>query len=113
MNRRRFCLQCRNRPDRAKDEGEAMKSKIIIALLALIVLFQATVIYNDRQVIRKMAQEHVDQQVRERIEGYDRCVAPLDEAHFTNHSDQVIWLKARQGCCDFWFQGGSGETSKP
>jgi hypothetical protein len=96
-----------------KDEGEAMKSKIVTAVLALIVLFQFAVIYSDKQIIRKMAQDHVDQQVRERIEGYDRCVAPLDEAHFTNHSDQAIWLKARQGCRDFWFQSGGAETRKP
>jgi hypothetical protein len=65
MNRGRFCLQCRNRPDRAKDEGEAMKSKIVTAVLALIVLFQFAVIYSDKQIIRKIAQDHVDQQVRE------------------------------------------------
>ena len=90
-----------------------MKSKIVTAVLALIVLVQFAVIYSDKQIIRKMAQDHVDQQVRERIEGYDRCVAPLDEAHFTDHSDQAIWPKARQGCRDFWFQAGSGETRKP
>ena len=90
-----------------------MKSKIVTAVLALIVLFQFAVIYSDKQIIRKMAQEHVDQQVRERIEGYERCIAPLDEAHFVNHSAEADWLKARQGCRDFWFHGGSGEMRKP
>jgi hypothetical protein len=82
-----------------------MKSKIIIALLSLIVLFQAAVIYNDKQVIRKMAQDHMDKQTREMMEGYERCVTALDEAKFANHTDDAVWLKARQGCRDFWFQG--------
>jgi hypothetical protein len=58
-----------------------MKTKIIIALLSLIVLFQATVIYNDKQVIRKMAQDHADKQTREMMEGYERCTAANDESH--------------------------------
>jgi hypothetical protein len=82
-----------------------MKTKIIIALLSLIVLFQATVIYNDKQVIRKMAQDHADKQTREMMEGYERCTAANDESHQNEISagrdgkeSDDIWLRARAYC---------------
>lgn len=50
-----------------------MKSKIVIALLALIVLFQYVVTYSDKQIIRKMAQDHADShETQEIMDGYER-----------------------------------------
>jgi hypothetical protein len=43
---------------------------------------------------------------RERLAGYERCVASLDENHIGVHDPEgiAVWLKARQGCREFWFQ---------
>jgi hypothetical protein len=49
-----------------------MWSKIIIAILVLIVLCQFVVIRSDKQIIRTMAQDHADRhEAQERIEGYE------------------------------------------
>jgi hypothetical protein len=91
-------------------KGKVMNSKTIIALLIVVVMYQSAVIYRDKQIIRMMAQDHAE---RERFEGYERCIAPIDEARFANRSDEADWLKARQGCRDFWFKGGlETETRK-
>jgi hypothetical protein len=90
-----------------------MKSKILIAILVLVVLGQFIVIRSDKQIIRKMTHDHANHETQAVMDGYERCISSLDEAHFANHSDNAGWLKARQGCRDFWFQGGGTETTKP
>ena len=42
---------------------------------------------------------------REMFEGYGRCTSALDQAHFSNHTDEQAWLKARDGCREFWLTG--------
>jgi hypothetical protein len=50
----------------------------------------------------------IAQEQRERFEGYERCVAPLDEAlgQPGSHSPEEIAVnqKARAACRDFWFR---------
>jgi hypothetical protein len=41
--------------------------------------------------------------LRESFEGYERCTASLDAAHFANHTDERDWLKARDDCRKIWF----------
>jgi hypothetical protein len=90
-----------------------MKTKIAIGVLVLIVLLQSGIIYSDKQVIRMMAEDHADRHAaQERMEGYERCVAPVDEAHFVNHSNVADWQRARQGCRDFWLQDGRDNMPK-
>jgi hypothetical protein len=74
-------------------------------------VYQFIVIRSDKQIILTMARAD-RHEAQERIEGYERCITSLDEAHFANHSDETVWQKARQGCRDFWFQGGCRQSSR-
>jgi predicted negative regulator of RcsB-dependent stress response len=60
------------------------------------------------------------QKAHEMFEGYDRCVAPLDEAYesgklsptWNSQSQEAkkseeVWAKARQSCRDFWFSASA------
>ena len=47
----------------------------------------------------------VQAEQRQRFEGYERCTLALDQAHFSNHTDEQAWLKARDGCREFWLDG--------
>lgn len=51
-----------------------------------------------------------EREMRERIEGYERCVEPLNQNYpvgANNTPDAVAAnQKARKGCRDFWFGSG-------
>jgi hypothetical protein len=57
----------------------------------------------------------------EKMDGYDRCVAPLDASWANSRmapnwnrespeakETETVWLKARDGCRNFYFGGGTG-----
>jgi hypothetical protein len=49
----------------------------------------------------------IEQQRRERFEGYERCIAPLNEAYERGPitpEQTAIDHKARASCQDFWFR---------
>ena len=73
---------------------------------------------------RKQQEQKASQGVHDRLDGYERCVGALDESWAKYLSDSApnpkwnnqnaeakeierAWLKARDGCRDFWISGKS------
>ena len=81
------------------DEFLFKKSRLTLLLIVTVLAFYGWTEHRHREDIKKAAE------LKERMEGYERCIASLDEAHFMNHGSDEIWQTARQGCREFWFGG--------
>jgi hypothetical protein len=80
------------------------RTRFISLLLALIVGLGAWLGWNRYSEHKRT----IEREQRERFEGYERCVAPLDEAYgrSATHTPEetAIDQKARTACRGFWFR---------